>query len=59
MLVVSRPEEAELILAFCTNSTQSRCYFSTGPNESSDSGFGEVYVIQPVGLRLVMRERRG
>jgi hypothetical protein len=54
VMLVNRPEEAQVILAFCTNSTQSRCYFSTSSGDFADSGFGEVHTVQPVGIRLVM-----
>jgi hypothetical protein len=54
LVVVSSRDEAEVILAFCTNSLGPRCNFSTGSGDYSDSAAGEVYAAWPAGLRLVM-----
>ena len=54
LVVVSSREEAEVILAFCTNSLGPRCSFSTGSGTPSDFAAGEVYASLPAGLRLVM-----
>jgi len=52
--VVSREEEADVILVFCTDSLESRCHFSTSSFDISDVGYGSVYTVQPDGLRLAM-----
>ena len=55
LVLVSHRDEAEVVLAACTDSRKPRCVFATSANGSSDSISGEVYVVSPVGLRLVMR----
>jgi hypothetical protein len=55
LVLVSRRDEAEVVLASCTDSRKPRCTFATSSSGSSDLFFGDVYVVSPVGLRLVMR----